>query len=164
MRECWAEPPRDRPTFTDLRGRLEVMMEENSSSSYLSIQVDSGGEYYSGSKTESSHDDSSDIQVSTGSRSQVKVTDLTTASPSSVSSGTWSYEAGTLSQGSSVDKSGGKKVSPMKGVRSKRTDLLRVSTCSHDELLPYSSGSISSSDGGIVLELSSLESIGETKL
>ncbi len=168
MQECWAENPDDRPTFTDLRGRLEVMMEENSSSSYLSIQVDSGGEYYSGSKSESSCDDTSDIQVSTGS-TQVKVTEelassTPTRSPSSVSSSsTWSYETGTSHQMSNMDRP--RKISsPMKGLRSKRTDLLRLSTCSHDELLPYSSGSISGSDGGIVLELSSLESIGETKL
>ena len=41
------------------------------------------------------------------------------------------------------------------------TDLFRVSTCSSDELLPRS---LSTSDGGVVLECSSLESVDETKL
>ena len=117
MQQCWQEQPTLRPSFTDLRNQLDVLLEKNSSAEYLCLD----NTYYC---TDSDSDDCDSVFMFGHATEETDITCMTSLP-----------EGDCAANLNNVDSS-----SPEMQMRghSSRSDVdqLRVSICSTEHLLP----------------------------
>ena len=167
MRCCWEEHPVDRPSFTDLRYQLDLMIEASTPAQYMEVTVDDAKDYYllgTGSDGEdpgntgtTCPDDVFPTSRSSGELAQSVTLGLPAWNPGSESSGICSDHHGHSPSSRSLGPftlGRARSEFTLPRLTTSRTgnakDLLRVSTCSHDGLLTSSVSEGFGSDGSSV--------------
>ena len=158
MMNCWKENPQDRPSFIQLKHLMEEIIETSSCSTSFQLEVMTNSQYYSMETDDTSdEDDTSDGRCSSdGNNNDIRDTandiddtnligcldDVFKPDENDRDTDQEDSDGGATSNGKSPKKKAKfkkkKTKTEIKAPRPKKSDSMRDSTCSHDELLPPS--------------------------
>ena len=150
---CWKENPQDRPSFIELKELMEEMIQMSSCSTSFQLEVTTNSQYYSMETDDTSdEDDTSDSRgTSDTNNNELRDTDkdidetnddVFQPDEDDLDTDQEESDGGATSNSKSLKKKAKvkkkKRQTEIKAPRPKKSDSLRDSTCSHDELLPPS--------------------------